>query len=186
MDFDFNEEQQDLQDLAKQILEGELTNERLREIDAGGDRFDRDLWAKLGEAGLLGVAVPEAQGGLGYGFLEAALVLEQIGRTVAPVPYLATVVLGGLPIARLGSDTQRDAWLPGVASGEAVLTAALVEFGGDPLVPQTTATRDGDGWVLDGRRTASLLGSSRGASSCRRRRMTAGSWSRSSTRARAV
>jgi len=152
MDFDFNEEQQDLQDLAKQILEGELTNERLREIDAGGDRFDRDLWAKLGEAGLLGVAVPEAQGGLGYGFLEAALVLEQIGRTVAPVPYLATVVLGGLPIARLGSDTQRDAWLPGVASGEAVLTAALVEFGGDPLVPQTTATRDGDGWVLDGQK----------------------------------
>jgi alkylation response protein AidB-like acyl-CoA dehydrogenase len=150
MDFDFNEEQQDLQSLAKQILEGELSNERLREIDAGGDRFDRDLWGKLAEAGLLGVAVPEAQGGLGYGFLEAALVLEQIGCTVAPVPYLATVVLGGLPIAQFGSDAQRDAWLPGVASGEAVLTAALVEFGADPLAPQTTATRDGDAWVLDG------------------------------------
>jgi alkylation response protein AidB-like acyl-CoA dehydrogenase len=142
VDFDFGEEQQDLQNLAKQILEGELTNERLREIDAGGDRFDRDLWGKLAEAGLLGVAVPEAQGGLGYGFLEAALVLEQIGRTVAPVPYLATVVLGGLPIAQFGSDAQRDAWLPGVASGETVLTAALVEFGADPLVPQTTATAD--------------------------------------------
>ena len=71
MDFDFTEDQQDLQNLAKQILEGELTNERLREIDAGGDRFDRELWAKLAEAGLLGVAVPEAHGGLGYGFLEA-------------------------------------------------------------------------------------------------------------------
>ena len=152
MDFDFSEEQQDLQNLAKQILEGELTNERLREIDAGGDRFDRDLWGKLAESGLLGVAVPEAQGGLGYGFLEAALVLEQVGRTVAPVPYLATVVLGGLPIAQFGTDAQRDAWLPGVASGETVLTAALVEFGADPLEPLTAATRDGDGWVLDGQK----------------------------------
>src|SRR5262249_50603210 len=142
--------QQDLQNLAKQILEGELTNERLREIDAAGDRFDRDLWGKLAESGLLGVAVPEAQGGLGYGFLEAAVVLEEVGRTVAPVPDLAPVVLGGLPIAQFGSDAQRDAWLPGVASGEAVLTAALVEFGSDPLAPQTTATREGDGWLLDG------------------------------------
>jgi 3-oxocholest-4-en-26-oyl-CoA dehydrogenase beta subunit len=150
MDFDFSEEQQDLQNLAKQILEGELSNERLKEIDAGGDRFDRDLWGKLAAAGLLGVAIPEAQGGLGYGFLEAALVLEQVGRTVAPVPYLATVVLGALPVAQFGSDEQKDALLTGVVSGETILTAALVEFGGDPLAPTTTATREGDGWVLDG------------------------------------
>src|SRR4029453_18953664 len=52
--------------------------------------------------------------------------------------------------AQVGSDPQRDAWLPGVANGETVLTAALVEFGADPLAPQTTATRDGDAWVLDG------------------------------------
>jgi alkylation response protein AidB-like acyl-CoA dehydrogenase len=63
---------------------------------------------------------------------------------------LAAVVFGGLPIAQFGSDAQRDAWLPGLASGDAILTAALVEFGADPLTPQTTASRDGDGWVLDG------------------------------------
>ena len=108
---------------------------------------------KLAAAGLLGVAVPEAQGGLGYGFLEAALVLEQVGRTVAPVPYLATVG------ARRTSDRtvrlRRAAATRGSPAWRAVrrvLTAALVEFGADPLAPQTTATRDGDGWVLDGQK----------------------------------
>ncbi|GMU78660.1 MAG: putative acyl-CoA dehydrogenase [Acidimicrobiia bacterium] len=152
MDFGFNEEQQDLQSLAEQILEGELSVERLKEADASADHFDRDLWAHLAGAGLLGVVVPEAQGGLGYGFLEAALVLEQVGRTVAPVPYLATVVLGSLPIATFGSEALKDAYLPGVASGTTVLTAALVELGADPLAPTTTARRDGDGWVLDGQK----------------------------------
>jgi alkylation response protein AidB-like acyl-CoA dehydrogenase len=150
MDFDLSDEQQDLRTLAAQILEGEVTIERLKETDAGAEHFDRALWAKLGAAGLLGVAVPEAHGGLGYGFLEAAVVLEQIGRTVAPVPYLASVVLAGLPVARFGTDAQQARFLPGLAAGETVLTAALVEFGADPLAPRTTARRDGDGWVLDG------------------------------------
>src|ERR1700730_9111153 len=104
MDFGFSEEQQALQGLAEQILHGEVTNERLKEIEGGEDNVDRELWAKLADAGLVGIAVPEAQGGGGYGFLEAAIVLEQIGRTVAPVPYLSTVILGALPIAHFGSD----------------------------------------------------------------------------------
>jgi len=103
MDFGFSEEQQDLQGLAEQILHGEVTHDRLKEIEAGEDNIDRELWGKLADAGLLGIAIPEAHGGGGYGFLEAAIVLEQIGRTVAPVPYLSTVVLGALPIAQFGS-----------------------------------------------------------------------------------
>jgi alkylation response protein AidB-like acyl-CoA dehydrogenase len=150
MDFDFTEAQQELRNLAQQILERELPNERWKEIDAGSDHFDRDLWAKLASAGLLGVAIPETHGGLGYGFLEAALVLEQVGRTVAPVPYLATVVLGTLPVAQFGSESQKDRLLPAAAAGGLVLTAALVELGGDPHRPVTTATRDSDGWLVDG------------------------------------
>jgi alkylation response protein AidB-like acyl-CoA dehydrogenase len=152
MDFSFSEEQQDLRQLATQILEGELSIERLKEIDAGTEHFDRALWATLAEAGLLGVAVPEAQGGLGYGFLEVAIVLEQVGRTVAPIPYLAAVVLGGLPVAAFGTDAQRDALLPGLVAGETLGTAALVELGGDPLAPRTTARHDDAGWVLDGQK----------------------------------
>jgi 3-oxocholest-4-en-26-oyl-CoA dehydrogenase beta subunit len=150
MDFSFNEEQEDLKGLVEKILAGELTPERLKEAEAGDDNFDRTLWKQLAEAGVLGIALPEAQGGGGYGFLEAALVLEQIGKTVAPVPYYASVVLGALPIARFGTDAQKSSFLPGVVNGESILTAALAEAGADPLKPTTTAKRDGDGWVLDG------------------------------------
>ena len=149
MDFSFSEEQQDLQGLARQILEGELSHERLKEIEGGDDNFDRELWSKLADAGVLGIALPEAQGGGGYGFLETALVLEQIGRTVAPIPYYATSI-AALAVARFGTDEQRATLLPGVVDGETILTAALTEPGTDPLHPVTTATPDGDGWLLDG------------------------------------
>jgi acyl-CoA dehydrogenase len=154
MDFSFNEEQEDLKGLVTQIFERELTHERLKEVEAGDENFDRELWAKLAEAGVLGIALPEDVGGGGYGFLEAAIVLEQVGRTVAPVPFLEAVVLGALPIAQFGTAEQRKALLPGVASGETVLTAALVEPANqDPLAPTTTARRDGDAWVLEGEKT---------------------------------
>ena len=150
MDFAFNEEQQDLQGLVEKILGSEVTLERLKEVEGSESNFDQDLWKKLADAGVLGIAIPEAQGGGGYGFLEAALVLEQVGRTVAPVPYYASVVLGALPVARFGTDAQKDALLPGVAAGDTILSAALTEAGADPLVPTATAKADGDGWVLDG------------------------------------
>jgi alkylation response protein AidB-like acyl-CoA dehydrogenase len=150
VDFSLNEEQQDLEGLVEKILGSEVTLERLKEVEGSESNFDHDLWKKLADAGVLGIAIPEANGGGGYGFLEAAIVLEQIGRTVAPVPYYATVVLGALPIARFGTDAQKDALLPGVAAGDTILSAALTEAGGDPLVPTTTAKADGDGWVLDG------------------------------------
>ncbi|HEY8218094.1 MAG TPA: acyl-CoA dehydrogenase family protein [Acidimicrobiia bacterium] len=149
MDFSFSEEQQDLQGLATQILLGELSHERLKEIEGGDENFDRELWSKLAEAGVLGIALPEAQGGGGYGFLEVALVLEQIGRTVAPIPYYA-IAIAALPIARFGTDGQKSALLPGVADGTTIVSAALTEAGTDSLHPVTTAAPDGDGWVLDG------------------------------------
>jgi alkylation response protein AidB-like acyl-CoA dehydrogenase len=150
VDFTFSEEQNDLQGLAEQILQGELSHERLKEVEGGDDNFDRELWKKLADAGVLGIAVPEAHGGGGYGFLEAALVLEQVGRSVAPIPYYATVVLGALPIAKFGTDEQQAAILPGIASGDTIATAGLSELGADPLRPVTTAKPDGDGWALDG------------------------------------
>jgi alkylation response protein AidB-like acyl-CoA dehydrogenase len=150
MDFAFSEEQEDLKGLAEQVLQGELTIERLKEVEGGDDNFDRELWKKLADVGVLGIAIPEAHGGGGLGFLETALVLEQVGRTVAPVPYYATVVLGALPIAKFGSDDLQSAVLPGVVSGDTIISAALVELGADPLQPVTTAKPDGDGYVLDG------------------------------------
>ncbi|HZR14614.1 MAG TPA: acyl-CoA dehydrogenase family protein [Acidimicrobiia bacterium] len=150
MDFGFSEEQEAVRDLAKQILEGQVTHERLKELEAGEERFDRKLWQELANAGLLGITLPESVGGADQGFLAVALLLEQVGHTVAMVPVLPTLVMGAMPIAEFGTDDQKQRWLPGVASGDVVLTAALTEFGTDPLHPTVTATREGDGWRLDG------------------------------------
>ena len=154
MDFSFTEEQQQIADLAKQIFADKATHERVRQIErAGGPRFDRDLWRAVAEAGLLGIAVPQAQGGAGLGFLEVALIVEQTARAAAPIPLLETVVLGALPIAEFGTAPQRERWLPKVASGDAILTAALYEDQGDLCRPGTTARKDGGGWRLSGVKT---------------------------------
>lgn len=151
MDFTLSEEQQAIADLATQLFAEQATTDRLKEIVATDElRFDRSLWSKLAQANLLGVCVPEEHGGLGFGLVELCLVLQQVGRTVAPVPVLATLAYGALPIARFGSAEQRKAVLPGVVNGESVLAGALVEPLGDPARPSATATASADGWQLDG------------------------------------
>ena len=144
MDFHFSEEQTTLRELAREILEKELSLERLKEVEAEGDWFDRELWAKLAEANLLGLAVPEALGGMGMGFLELCVLLQEVGRAVAPLPALPALVYGGLAIARFGSDAQQQRWLAPLASGEVVLTGA---FG-----PAKSRRRSApaQGWRLDG------------------------------------
>jgi alkylation response protein AidB-like acyl-CoA dehydrogenase len=154
MDFALSEEQTSLRDLAGQILSEQLPPERLRDIEAGDDWFAADTWTERAKADLLGLSLPEAHGGGGYGFFELALVLEQVGRNLAPLPALSTLVLGALPIAEHGSAEQQAAWLPGVIDGSVILTAALSE-GGDglpPTVPATTATASGEGWTISGRK----------------------------------
>jgi alkylation response protein AidB-like acyl-CoA dehydrogenase len=150
MDFSFSEEQDALRELAARILGDLSTPERLKEVEAGEERIDRKLWAELGSAGLLGVALPESSGGAGLGFLAAAIVAEEVGRHAAAVPFTASVVLGALPIAQFGSEQQQQQWLPAVIAGDSILTAALVEPGGDPWAPTLQASRNGDGWRLDG------------------------------------
>src|SRR3989440_7328119 len=153
MDFSLSEEQEATRDLARQILTDRETHEHLKELEAGGEGFDRDTWAELAKAGLLGIALPEGAGGSGLGFVALCRLFEEIGRTVAPVPVLPTVVLGALPIAQFGTDAQKQQYLPGIVAGDAGLTAALVETGTDALHPTTTARADGDGWRVDGVKT---------------------------------
>jgi alkylation response protein AidB-like acyl-CoA dehydrogenase len=151
VDFTFSEEQDAVRDLAAQIFEGHATVERVKEVERSEERVDRELWRALADAGLLAIAVPDEHGGSGLGLVEVCLLLEQQGRRVAPVPLWPTLVLGAPAIAELGSPEQQQSWLPGVATGEVVLTAALAEPGAnDSLRPQVAATRDGNGWRLDG------------------------------------
>src|SRR5262245_39706776 len=153
MDFSYTDEQQAALDLARQILADHCTPQALRALEqAGGPRFDRALWKRLAEAGLIAAGVPEAQGGAGLGFLVVAGGVEQVGRSVAPVPRLETSVLGALPLAEFGSAAQREAWLPRAARGEAVLTAALVEPHREAGDPEARAARDGSAFRLSGRK----------------------------------
>ncbi|MDJ0865872.1 MAG: acyl-CoA dehydrogenase family protein [Myxococcota bacterium] len=155
MDFSTTEEQNTLRDLAREILANEVTPERLKAAEATAERSDEALWKTLAEASLLGVAVPEAQGGMGFGVAELCVLLEEVGRAVAPVPALPALALAGLPIARFGSEAQRERWLRPLAAGEAVLTGAWTDAASDdPARPATVARRSGDEWVLDGARSA--------------------------------
>ena len=87
MDFGFSEEQREVQGLAQQILSEQVTAEKLARFDEYEETgFDRDLWAQLAEAGLLGVALEETYGGMGFGFTELALLIEEVGRNIAPPP----------------------------------------------------------------------------------------------------
>ncbi len=152
MDFTLDENQQAVSELAARILTEQLPAEKLTAIESEPDRFAAQAWRALAEAQLLGVPLKEDVGGAGMSILEAGLVLEQIGRTVAPLPYLASVILTAMPIDEFGTAAQRSRYLPGVIDGSLILTAALAEAGNEntPESPGTAATRDGSGWRIDG------------------------------------
>ncbi|HEU4430522.1 MAG TPA: acyl-CoA dehydrogenase family protein [Myxococcota bacterium] len=151
MDFSYGEEQSTVRALAREILEREATQERLRAAERTADWHDAALWKQLAAANLSGIAIPEAHGGMGMGFAELCVLLEELGRATLPSAAFATLALGALPLAQLGSEAQRARWLPRVAAGDALLTAALDDAASaDPLAPETRARRDGAGWTLDG------------------------------------
>jgi len=158
MDFTQNEGERDLAALSRSILTGRLTPERLRAAEADG--FDPALWADLASAGVLAAALPEPLGGAGLGLLAQCAVLTEIGRAVAPVPYLASIVLGAGALARFGTPDQQGRWAAPAGRGELILTAALAEEDGDdPRVPSASAEPvKGDGevggeWLLSGVKT---------------------------------
>ena len=135
MDFNLDETQQEIADLALRILEDRVDHNRLKEIEAGPDWFDRETYGELAKAGLVGIALREDVGGGAMTLIEAGLVVEQQGRTVAPMPLLPTIV-AALAIDEFGSAAQRARYLPGVCDGTIVLSIALQEYLNDnPLAP---------------------------------------------------
>ena len=158
MDFDLTPEQQDAAALARRILSDRCTPQRQRDVEATGVRHDRTLWAALGEAGLLGLALPESDGGAGLGLLELYAVTVETGRVVAPLP-LAWHGPTCDALATFGTDAQRAEWLPGAIAGTQVLTTALSEDRAfAPDRPTTTAEETTDGWRLLGTKTLVAAG----------------------------
>ena len=142
MDFDLSDDQLAVRALAEEVFAKHADPERLAVVEAGAERFDRELWRQLAASGLLGIAVPEEHGGDGLGLSGFVIALVEQGRRVPLVPLWETVVLGAMPVARFGSQQQRDRWLPGVAAGSTVLTAALE--------PAAVRALRGGGWSLTG------------------------------------
>ena len=153
MNFDLSDEQQIIHDLAAQIFAGQATTERVKAVEAA-DGFDRELWSALADANLLGLCLPERDGGSAMGMVELALLAEQQGRWVAPVPVIPTLATA-MTVAAHGSDEQRSQLLPGVIDGSLVLTSALAESGANDVAsPTTRATTTADGYRLIGYRPA--------------------------------
>jgi alkylation response protein AidB-like acyl-CoA dehydrogenase len=135
MDFTLDEEQTALRDAVRGLLKG-YDAERRRTVTAEDPGFDEALWGRYAEMGLLGLPFVEDDGGMGAGPLEVAVVAEEIGRVLAPEPYLISVVLAGGLVAAAGSAEQRSELLGGLSAGERLLTYARVGEDGvaEPVV----------------------------------------------------
>ncbi|MFF2086856.1 acyl-CoA dehydrogenase family protein [Nocardia sp. NPDC058176] len=152
MDFTPTEAQTDLAQLTGEVCAKLVTADRLRELDTDA-RFDEQLWKALAETGVLAAALPEELGGSDFGMQEQASILRELGRSVAAVPYLWSVVVGAGALARFGDDAQR-ALAGRAGTGEVVLSAALAEQNHAATdAPGIVAAAAGTGWALTGSAT---------------------------------
>lgn len=137
---------------------------RVRALRDAGDPvgFSRLLWQDMAGLGWVGILIPEEYGGAGLGMADFAVVIEALGRNLAPEPFLSTVLLAGQLLAGAGSADQKRAWLPGIAAGEKLLSLAYQEAGSryDLNRVSTTATAEGEAWRLSGEKVQVLDGSS--------------------------
>jgi alkylation response protein AidB-like acyl-CoA dehydrogenase len=141
MDFGFSDMQREVKELANRILSEQVTPESLAAYDEyQSERYDQTLWQQLLTAGLPGVAVSENHGGMGFGFTELALFIEELGRVIAPTPAIPHCVSTMLALQQFAPAKLQQRYLPGAVSGESLLTAALFESLHDSSIAATTCT----------------------------------------------
>ena len=155
MDFTRTEAAQDLSGLVSTIVDAVCTPDHQRGLDKLDQRFDEALWHTLIDADILNAAAPEEVGGGGFGVLEQTAILTALGRQLAAVPYLDSVVLAAGALARSGSPALRREWAAPAVAGKKILTVAL---DGEPGQGPVRATTTGDGFQLTGSRTQVAFG----------------------------
>jgi alkylation response protein AidB-like acyl-CoA dehydrogenase len=152
MDFALSEEQEMLRNSARDFLTKECPKTLVRQMETDEKGYSPTMWKGMADLGWTGLVFPEAYGGSGMTFLDLSILIEELGRALAPSPFLPTVVYCGLPILAAGTDEQKKHFLPGIAKGETIMTLALTEpsaswdAGGVTL----KATAEGDDFVLSG------------------------------------
>src|SRR5262247_2872701 len=152
MNFGFNEEQELLRSTARKFFENECPSAVVRDLMDRPEGMSPELWKRIAEQGWLGLVLPEAYGGLGLGFVDLVVLMEEMGRAVVPGPFFSSALLGGLALLEAGSEGQKKEWLPKLTSGEARATLAWMEPSADLGARGITlsATAKGGGHVLNG------------------------------------
>jgi alkylation response protein AidB-like acyl-CoA dehydrogenase len=153
VNFDYDSEQNDLREAVRGLLARAYADSERRRAVVGADPgYDEKTWARLAEMGLLGLPFAEEDGGMGAGPIEVAIVAEEIGRVLAPEPFIETVVLAGGLVAAVGTAEQKGEILGGISEGTtlAVFAHAEPRTRWGATAEGVTATRSGDGWTLTG------------------------------------
>lgn len=153
MKLKLTEEQEMLKKTARDFLADKCPKAFVRQMEESETGHSKGLWQDMVRLGWVGLAFPEKYGGGGMGFLDLVVLLEEMGRACLPGPFFSTVVLGGLTILDIGSEEQRQEYLPQVIRGEKIFALALTEPGFrncDGSAVTVTATPDGDGYAING------------------------------------
>lgn len=156
MDFSFTDEQQMLLDTTRRFIAERYDFEFRKQVRESSEGWSRDTWMQLADLGLLALIIPEEDGGIGAGVIGAMLVGNAMGEGMLLEPFLSSAIVATQAIIALGSAQQRELWLPRLASGDLIAVLAHDESTTrhDPLNIATTAVRDADGWLINGRKSA--------------------------------
>ncbi len=152
MNLALSEEQEMLRTMARDFLADKLPKTTVKEMEESEQGYSPELWKEMAQLGWMGLAFPEKYGGSGMSFLDLAILLEEMGRACLPGPYFSSVVLSGFAILDIGTDAQKDKYLPGISSGETIVTLALTEPSAsyEESGIETKAAAEGNSYVISG------------------------------------
>ncbi len=152
MNYSLSEEQEMLKTSARDFLNEKCKKTVVKAMEKDPRGYPPELWQEMADLGWLGLCFPEKYNGSGMSFLDLAILLEETGRACLPGPFFSSVVLGGLTIMDAGSESQKQAYLPGVSRGTAIITMAVTESDARyyPELIKTTAVKSGNDFLLNG------------------------------------
>ncbi|HQU00021.1 MAG TPA: acyl-CoA dehydrogenase family protein [Acidimicrobiales bacterium] len=153
MNFGFSEDQEELRKMVRRFLEEKSPESEVRRLMATDEGYDPVVWAQMAnELALQALGIPEAYGGQGFGPVELYVVFEEMGAALLCSPYFSSVALAANALLHVGTEQNKSAYLPGIASGETIATLALTDDAGqwDLTTTSTTASFDGSSWTLSG------------------------------------
>ena len=152
MDLTLSEEQEMLRSMARDFLTDKFPKAVVKEIEESELGYSPEIWKEMAGLGWMGLALPEKYGGSDMSFLDLAILIEEMGRACLPGPYFSSVVLSGFAILDIGSEEQKDEYLPKISSGEAIFTLALTEVSAsyEESGIETKATAEGDNYIISG------------------------------------